>query len=338
MIFTAYRWTIKARITSKSEKRHWSNAKGEGTLFSIDLLDSTGGEIRATFFKEACEKFYPILEESKVYTFSGGQVKVGNSRQYSQIKNQYELTFSISSEIHAVSDDRDIKAQHYSFIKIDALNLAEVGAVVDIIAIVRSATDANEIQSSKLGGKTLVKRDLNLLDDTNCEIKLTLWGDKAQAPYDWHTSPIVAFRNLKLGDYGGRSLSSLNTTSIQINPAISEGVQLYEWMSKFSGQLPAATSLSSGGGGAGGGVEGLEKRKLISCIRDEGLGANELKPDFVTIKGTIIYMKHDNDPWYTACPTPGCNKKVTQGMNSWTCDKCSLDFPNVRLEYSIDAW
>lgn len=61
-----YRWTIKARITSKSDIRRWSNAKGEGTLFSIDLLDSDGGEIRATFFKEACDKFFPVLEEGKV--------------------------------------------------------------------------------------------------------------------------------------------------------------------------------------------------------------------------------------------------------------------------------
>lgn len=60
------RWTIKARITNKSEIRRWSNAKGEGTLFSIDLLDSHGGEIRGTFFKDACEKFFPMLEEGKV--------------------------------------------------------------------------------------------------------------------------------------------------------------------------------------------------------------------------------------------------------------------------------
>jgi replication factor A1 len=61
------RWTIKARGTAKSDIRRWSNAKGEGTLFNIDLLDSEGGEIRATFFKEACDKFFPILEAGKVY-------------------------------------------------------------------------------------------------------------------------------------------------------------------------------------------------------------------------------------------------------------------------------
>jgi hypothetical protein len=33
-----------------------------GTLFKIELLDDRGGEISACFFKEAAEKFYPLLE------------------------------------------------------------------------------------------------------------------------------------------------------------------------------------------------------------------------------------------------------------------------------------
>jgi replication factor A1 len=46
--------------------KRWSNARGEGVLFSIDLLDGAGGEIRGTFFKDAAEKFFGILEEGKV--------------------------------------------------------------------------------------------------------------------------------------------------------------------------------------------------------------------------------------------------------------------------------
>ena len=64
------KWTIKARVTKKSDMRSWSNAKGQGTLFSIDLLDNEGTEIRATFFKEAAEKFFPIIAEQQVlYSF-----------------------------------------------------------------------------------------------------------------------------------------------------------------------------------------------------------------------------------------------------------------------------
>ena len=35
------RWTIKARVTQKSDIRHWSNNKGDGQLFSVNLLDES---------------------------------------------------------------------------------------------------------------------------------------------------------------------------------------------------------------------------------------------------------------------------------------------------------
>jgi ssDNA-binding replication factor A large subunit len=37
------RWTIKARVTQKSEIKHWSNSKGEGKLFSVTFMDETVG-------------------------------------------------------------------------------------------------------------------------------------------------------------------------------------------------------------------------------------------------------------------------------------------------------
>jgi len=85
------------------------------------------------------------------------------------------------------------------------------------------------------------------MDDSSCEIKITLWGEKATANHEWHTMPIVAFRALKLGDFGGRSLSSSNSSNITFNPPIPEGQTLFNWISSHNGQLPSATSLSSGG-------------------------------------------------------------------------------------------
>ncbi len=32
-------WVIKARITKKYERKTWSNAKGQGYLLNIDLID-----------------------------------------------------------------------------------------------------------------------------------------------------------------------------------------------------------------------------------------------------------------------------------------------------------
>ncbi len=36
------RWTLHARVTNKSAIRTWTNAKGEGKLFSMDLIDESG--------------------------------------------------------------------------------------------------------------------------------------------------------------------------------------------------------------------------------------------------------------------------------------------------------
>ena len=60
------KWTIKARVTSKGSLRTWSNARGEGKLFSIDLLDATGGEMRATMFNDVADKFIDVFQEGQV--------------------------------------------------------------------------------------------------------------------------------------------------------------------------------------------------------------------------------------------------------------------------------
>ena len=46
------------------------------------------------------------------------------------------------------------------------------------VAIVRSASECVELVSQKMGGKVLQKRDLVVFDDSNTEVRLTLWGEK----------------------------------------------------------------------------------------------------------------------------------------------------------------
>ena len=49
-------------------------------------------------------------------------------------------------------------------------------------AIVRSASECVELVSQKMGGKVLQKRDLVVFDDSNTEVRLTLWGEKGDNP------------------------------------------------------------------------------------------------------------------------------------------------------------
>lgn len=62
-------------------------------------------------------------------------------------------------------------------------------------------------------------------------------------------------------------------------------------------------------GGGNGGSVAFDQRNTLASIKDDALGMSE-KPDYITLKGAVTYVRHDNEPWYAACPNAGCNKKV----------------------------
>lgn len=93
-------WTIKARVTQKSDIRTWSNQRGEGKLFNVTLMDDSG-EIRATGFNAAVDDFYERLQEGKVYLISKAKVNLAK-KKFSNVNNEYELTLERNTEIEEV--------------------------------------------------------------------------------------------------------------------------------------------------------------------------------------------------------------------------------------------
>jgi replication factor A1 len=95
-------WTIKARVTQKSEIKTWSNQRGEGKLFNVTLMDETG-EIRGTGFNLVVDELYPKLEEGKVYYISKARVNLAK-KKFSNLANDYELSLERNTEVEEVSD------------------------------------------------------------------------------------------------------------------------------------------------------------------------------------------------------------------------------------------
>ena len=90
-------WTIKARVTNKSDIRTWSNQRGEGKLFSVTLMDDSG-EIRATAFNAAVDELYERIQEGRVYLISKAKVNLAK-KKFSNVNNEYELTFERNTEV-----------------------------------------------------------------------------------------------------------------------------------------------------------------------------------------------------------------------------------------------
>jgi replication factor A1 len=95
------KFTMKVRVTQKSEVKNWSNQRGEGKLFSVILMDDTG-EIKATGFNRAVDELYDKLVEGKVYLISRARVGLAKKR-FSHLQNDYEVSFEANTEVIEVS-------------------------------------------------------------------------------------------------------------------------------------------------------------------------------------------------------------------------------------------
>ena len=83
----------------------------QGKLFSVDLLDKDGGQIKATMFTEAADKFFPVLQLNKVFTITKGNLKIANKR-WSNLPNEYELNLNTDAIVEEVAeDDSEIEEQ-----------------------------------------------------------------------------------------------------------------------------------------------------------------------------------------------------------------------------------
>lgn len=337
------RWTIKARVTNKSDIRHWSNSKGDGQLFSIEMLDTSGLDIRATFFREAVDKFYPMLECDRVYTFSGGKLKVANM-QYNNCKSQFEITFDQNAEIHLQDDTGEITQQLYEFKQIADLESVEPGKFVDIIGIVKHVSEPSTIVSKKTG-KELQKCELTIGDDSGAEVSCTVWGERAMnAPTEFADMPVVAFRRARVSDYGGRTLSASGGNGINVGPRIEEANRILKWWQQGGSSGGAVKKLTSSGGGANRFPE-FDQRKTISAIKGERLGqTNQEKPDWISFKGSVSFIKSDREggAWYPACPNadePCKNRyKVQQGSDGlYFCEKCQRSYDSCMYRFIFSA-
>ncbi|KAH3732173.1 Replication protein A 70 kDa DNA-binding subunit [Pelomyxa schiedti] len=328
------KWVIKVRVTQKGQIREWKNTKGSGRLFSVDLLDDKGGEIRMTGFQDSIDKFYELLQVDHVYLISRCTLKFAN-KQYTSIKHDYELTLKVDSIIQEVTDDKTIKTQKYEFIQIGSLSRKKPNDLVDVIGVVVSPGAVGKIISKKDSAE-YTKRVVTICDNSATSVELTLWGE--QAELDVMVDSIVAIKSAKVSDYGGCSLSANKSSAITWNPTdIPEAETLREWK-KASGDV-SLTPLTNGKGGSGGGGGDLSKAPMVNLHELQEAGPT-LKPDgdLFQVVGTITMIRHDGRFHYEACQTPQCNKKVSgDADNGYHCEKCNKDFqePSYRYVLSI---
>lgn len=319
------KWVIKARVTTKSAVRTWSNAKGEGKLFSFDLCDETG-EIRATAFRDQVDKYYDMLEVDKVYYVSKCILKPAN-KQFTKLNNEYEMTLNSDSVIQECTDPTQIPTIKYNFVPINDIAAMEAGAVVDVIAICKETNDLVNLTSK--AGRDLTKRELVLVDQSEASITLTLWGEEAKN-FEGFEQPVVLVKGARVGEYGGGKTLGTSSGSIKLNPDVPEGHKLRGWFDNegLKGDIKQLSLRTQGNFTA--------EWMTFHETKLKNIGAGD-RADFFQIKG-IIHNVRSTGACYKACANPDCNKKVVDNENgTYRCDKCNTETQNFKYRLMVNV-
>lgn len=328
----AHKWTIKARVTLKSDIKTWHKATGEGKLFSVNLLDESG-EIKATGFNDQCDAFYDLLQEGSVYYISTPCRVSLAKKQFSNLPNDYEIAFERDTVIEKAEDQSNVPQLRFNFCTIEELQSVEKDNTVDVIGVLKEVGEVSEIISKK-DSRPFQKRELTVVDDTGYSVRVTIWGKTANS-FEASTESVIAFKGTKVSDFGGKSLSLLSSGTMNVDPDIPDAHRLKGWYDSAGRTDTFAThqNMASMANATG----RKDELKTISQVKEENLGMDD--QTYYSIKATVVFVKQENFS-YPACATDKCNKKVTEvGDGTWHCEKCNIshDKPDYRYILSLNV-
>ncbi|KAI7732297.1 hypothetical protein M8C21_028010 [Ambrosia artemisiifolia] len=334
-------WTIKVRLTSKGNMRHYKNARGEGCVFNVELTDEDGTQIQATMFNEAAKKFFDMFEMGKVYYISKGTLKVAN-KQFKTVQNDYEMTLNEYSQVEeAVNEAAFIPETKFNFVPIDQLGpYVNQKELIDVIGVVQSVSPTMSIRR-KIDNESIPKRDITIADDTKKTVVISLWNtlatDLGQKLLDMAgESPVVAIKSLRVSDFQGVSLSTVNKSIIEINPNSPDSEKLKSWF-QTEGKETNMESIGSNLSPSmknGGRSMYTDRVTLDQITSNSSLG--EDKPVWYSVRACMSMIRSDQAMYYQACKT--CLKKVTEDMGSgYWCQACQKNESDCSLRYILSA-
>jgi replication factor A1 len=340
--YSSGRWRIKARVVAKDSVRHFTNARGEGSLFKIDIQDKDGFEMSATFFGKVCvERYYELFRVGQVFYFSRGSAKAANKRFD---KGDVVVTFDENSSIESAPEDSAIPGITYHFRALEELATLEMHTNIDVKAVIAEVRDLSSIVV-RATGKEKAKRDLMLWDNSGagtCFVEATVWDNVAQA--DFQVGHVCYFRGARVNEWNGAKSLSVSG-NIELNPVDAAAVALVQ------AYEAAGRPRSAGGFGSGAGMRATARRETIQECKDAdmllGLAPEKGQP-LVAVPGaprsvfrhnvtvTLSCVMADRQPFYYACPEQvetgraqpngqaseerrSCNKKSVMEGGVWRC-------------------
>ncbi|XP_059076610.1 replication protein A 70 kDa DNA-binding subunit A-like [Cryptomeria japonica] len=304
------KWTIKGKVTHKRPIKAYSTATKNGHVFSFDIVDCDGSEIRITCFDEIAKLHYNRVDIGSHYIISKGSVKEANAR-YNKLNSHLEITLSNTSTVKRCTNKEQADQQTAPFTPISELFQLTNNTVVDVIGLVLYVGDIIPIH--RKDGSQTQKRVVKINDLSGSTFDINLWGPIAEQKglelknmLTNDSVVILVLRNARVGYSNGKLVNIIAATTLHINPSFPEAGLLTSRGKDPLLDVPFVAKTIH--------IDGKYTRMTISSIREQ----MSIRPETIqtTLLAILRYVNvNDQHFYYTACPLivngRPCKKKCT---------------------------
>jgi hypothetical protein len=307
-------WTLRAWVERRAPKR---TTAGGLSVFSAELVDEAGDAIEATFWREAADRWDPVLKEKGCYYFAKGKVKPA-SKAYAATRNPYALDFGVGSVIEeapvgsgGLAGPAATPTARLSYVPLSGL-APHIGrkAPVDVLGFLLAVGPLGSVKR-KSDSAELARRDLTLGDASGKSVVLTLWGGAAEgagaeaeakaaaAAAAGGPPPLISVSHCRVSDFNGVSVSALARSAVALDPTGQAADDLRAWWaaegSKLGGGgagfVPAGEGMGrAGGAGSGTGPKPRAVLADLAAKPGEALPPPSAKPEYHTVVATVTMV------------------------------------------------
>ena len=323
---------IFVRILKKSEIKVF-NTRQSGKFFYFIVLDKDENEMQCTCFNKAVDKFFNIISEGKIYEIKGGYVKI-NDKKFTTIKSDYKIVLDENSVITEKKDDGRIKINNLKIIKISDIQNINLYSIIDLCAFVLDIGEKT-IKHTRNGDQPMKK--LLIGDISKYKIEFSLW--RIHASTEVKISDILLIKNVKVGEFNGKNLSTFDETSIQVNPpkSIPEVMELENFLKNYKGEfndLDDSTDLNQRK------IKDRDNENYDTVYIKDALDSIDSIDDSITVSkvcATVTQIMHNEKNYYIGCSDRNCKRKLIyeEDKNTYLCPNCKRNYDNPNYYYTL---
>ena len=337
---------ILIKIISKEEINYPHNSKRK--LLRFIIMDENGNKMKLEAFDKIVDKFKDKIEENNIYEITNVEVglsDINDNRTYSE----YNLILKDNSKFIKKSIfEKKFCEKKDEFKTLNQIKSLNINELVNTLCIVE---DKGEIFSKKTKLGSMFIKEIIIFDQSD-KMKLTLWSNFTFL--NINIGDLLICKKLRVKDFKGKYLNSINETEIFINPSISDFPNIYEKIQNLQKFLEI-NKLN----------KGTIKYDYNNSIHTYNFNNNfinnkiffynivyiesildkidnyEIKESaslipYYKIRATITHLEHTEKNFYQGCPNQECSRKVLYSNGYYICQYCRKFYQNPKYYYSLN--